>query len=553
LNTLDKLIGYFAPQAAVRRMEARATLQQVAQLTGSGIGPYTAAKVSRLSGLRRSVLKENEVSESALDQLRADSWHLYRNNPSARKIVRSLEAKVIGRGMMPESLARNIDGSPAVEFRARAKELWQAIQSGFDARGLPGRGGLTFCGLQKLALRSVILSGDTLFRMRTITDRKRIAHDLPVNVALQMVDACRLADESEVVTGTLASGNVIYRGIELNSEGERVSYWLRSVPVWASAADRGVVSRVPVDKIGHLFLEEDIDQLRGVPWFASAIIGIRDTGDLQYNVLKASAMAACVVGTYAKPTGAQRVGLNQSLNSSQTSADGTDLTDADGNQITKLQPAMLINTGKDGKFELHSPNQPNMNPEGFVQHLQRGTATAIPGIKSSTITGDYRQSSFSSERSADNDIWPELHDVQEWFSSSFCQPIYESVLRAAVFNGYFAGIVDATEFAADPGRFSAAKWQGPVALSINPRDDAEAASARISGGISSLQMECAKVNVNWRDVLNDTAELYAVAKEKGIPQEVVNNIMGVDAQDQLAAAVASTTQAQEAPGETVTA
>jgi len=43
------------------------------------------------------------------------------------------------------------------------------------------------------------------------------------------------------------------------------------------------------------------------------------------------------------------------------------------------------------------------------------------------------------------------------------------------------------------------------------------------------------------------AEIYAVAQQKGIPQEVVNNIMGVDSGDQLKAQQA----AQEAAGATV--
>jgi hypothetical protein len=60
-------------------------------------------------------------------------------------------------------------------------------------------------------------------------------------------------------------------------------------------------------------------------------------------------------------------------------------------------------------------------------------------------------------------------------------------------------------------------------------------------------MECGKVNTNWRDVLNDVAEIYAVAQQKGIPQEVVNNIMGVDSGDQLKAQQV----AQETAGVTV--
>ena len=527
MNALDRVIGWISPDRALKRLEARASLQQVNKLLGTGKGTYTAANQSRLNWMRQPVVKGNEVPSSRLEFLRAQSWDLYRDNPSCRKIIRSLEAKVIGPGMNPESLAVDVDGSPHVEFRARAKQLWTSLQSGFDSRGLPAKGGLTMAGQQKMALRSTILSGDTLYRAKPITEREQKKRDIPIPLTLQLIDTYRLADMSEVPRQELPKEHTVFRGIELDADNLRVAYWLKSLRIDESIFTPSTVTRIPFEKMGHLYLEEDIDQLRGVPWFSSAILRAKRTEDLEYNVLVASAMAACVVGTYSKPTGATRFGLN---------ADGSDLTDTDGNAITKIQPGMIANVGKDGKFELSSPNQPNMNPEAFVQHLQRGTATAVPGIKASTITGDYRNSSFSSERSADNDVWPELKDVQEWFASSYCQPVWETILRSAMQEGYFDGVVSFEEFQASPGRFSAANWQGPVALSINPKDDAAAASARISGGLSSLQMECAKINVNWRDVLNDAAELYSVAKEKGIPPEVINNIMGVDTQDQLAVA-----------------
>lgn len=544
MNLLDRFICYFAPAYGQQRLAARATLQQIANLTGISNGPYTAAKLSRLGSPHRQVVKENEVSTAQIDRLREQSWNLYRNNPSARKVVRSLIAKVIGRGLHPECQAIQDNGTPATQFRQRAAQLWKDIQNGFDSRGVPGRGGQTLVGLQKLALKSVILSGETLYRVRAIDPNRQAKLGTPLPIALQLIDAARLADESEILRSDVTVGNQIYRGIELDGNDERVAYWIRNLSVTASAASTGKAVRVPADKIGHLFIEDDIDQLRGVPWFAPAIIGIRDTGDLQYNVLKATAMAACVIGSYSKPTGATKLGLNQSATSS-TSADGTDLTDSDGNTITKFQPGMLLNVGRDGKFDLHSPTQPNMNPEGFVQHLQRGTATAFPGVKASTITGDYRNSSFSSERSADNDTWPELHDVQDWFAESFCQPLWESILRAGVMAGYFDGIVTSAEFQANPSRYCAAAWRGPIALSINPRDDAEAAKARISAGISDPQQEAAKVGNNWRDVVSNVAEFYAYCREKHIPEAWANNVLGVDTSDQIAATVAAT-QAQPA-------
>lgn len=526
-------------------MEARANLNQINKLYGTTKGPYSAANLNRLNALRNVVQKENEVPKSRIEFLRAQSWELYRDNPSVRKIVRSLEAKVIGKGMHPESLAINVDGTPNVMFRERAMQLWEELQSGFDARGLPGKGGLTMGCQQRLALRSTILSGDVLYRIKPITGAEQQKRNLPIAVVLQLVDTCRLAEASEIQAINLADGNTIFRGIELNAANERVAYWIKNTSPTDLVMTPALATRVPSDRVGHLFFEEDIDQFRGVPWFSSAILRARRTDDLEYNVLTASAMAACVVATYSKPTGATKLGLNQSPEYNATSADGTDLTDSEGNVVNKIQPGLVVNKGKDGSFDLMSPNQPNMNPEAFVQHLQRGTASALPGTKASTVTGDYRNSSFSSERSADNDAWPEIQIVQEWFAANYCQPQWETILRVAILEGYFDGVVTAEEFQASPGRFCAANWQGPVALSINPKDDAAAASARISGGLSSLQMECAKINVNWRDVLNDVAELYSVAADKNIPPEVINNIMGVDSRDQLAANTQQ--QAQDAP------
>lgn len=528
MNPLDAIIGFFSPRWGAERLAARATMAQVNAMTGGRPG-YAAGKINRLNGPRAHEVKANAIDVSQYDHMLADAWALYRDNPYVRKIVSSLQSKVIGPGLQPESMATNADGSVNMEFRSRAKSLWQGIQSGFDIRGLPGKGGQTLGGLQRLALQADILSGDVMYRLVPLTASEALARDLPVPLALQLIDTSRLARDGDINAHQIAEGHQVYRGIEIDADGQRVAYWINT-----NKPGKTEFIRRPASEIGHLYIEDDIDQYRGVTWFAASLIPIRDTGDLQYNVLKASAMAACVVGSYTKPTGAARFGLGASTEAQPGTADGTDLTDVDGNAITKLQPAMMLNVGRDGKFELHSPNQGHMNPEAFVQHMLRGVAAGTPGIKSSTVTGDYRNSSFSSEKSADNDIWPEVESIQDWFAANFCQPIYESVIRAAMLTGYFDGVVSAEEFAASPSRFTRCNWQGPVGRSINPTDDAEAAGMRMQKGISSLQMECAKVNVNWLDVLSHADELYQTAKAKGLPPEVVNNILGIGANDVIA-------------------
>lgn len=531
MHITDRIIAAISPSWAVNRMVARATMQQIETVAGSK-GGYDAGRVTRFTRNRMAgEVKENGIPSEQLERLRWQAWNAWRNNPYARKIVRAIEAKVIGPAMVPESLAVNPDGSPNAEFRKRCKELWQQMESGFDIRGLPGQGGQTLSGLQRMAVRACVLSGNLLYRLVPLDQSEALRRDIPVPLAVQFIDVGRLTDD--VPSYRIPEGHILHRGVEFDMNGARAAYWI-------SDGDREA-KRLSASEIRHLYVEDDIDQIVGVTWLAPSMLPMRDANDLQFNVIKSTAMAACVAMGIRKPAGKGRWGLNASPDPQSGTSDGTDLTDADGNVISKMQPGMIVNLGADGDLQSFSPNQPNLNPEAFVQHMLRGVTAGIPGIKSSTIIGDYRRSSFSSEKSADNDVWPEVMALQDWFSSGFCQPIYEAVVRAAVLNGYFGETVNVQQFAASPSRFLKAKWQGPVAQSINPEKDIQAAALRMQHGLSSPQMECARLNVSWIDVMNDVSDFYATAKSKGIPEEVVNNIFSVDAQD----VTASETQEEE--------
>lgn len=545
MNLIDRFISIISPSWAVNRVAARATLSQMEAYGASTKGGYEAGRLSRLTrGSQAGDVKEFSIPIEQLNRLRFSSWNLYRNNPYARKIVRSIESKVIGSGMMPNSLAINEDGTPNSLFRERAKRLWMSLDSGFDFRGSPGKGGQTLAGLQRLQLRSAILSGEALYRLVPLKASEMIERGLQIPLALQLIDSGRLADDMAFASGPIPDGHSVYRGIELDKDGRRVRYWLN---IYQPGTTNLVeVKPFSTSEIGHLYIEEDIDQLRGTPWFSATLLQMRDTGDLQYNVITSSKMASCVVLGYRKPTGATRFGLNQGPESVSTSSDGTDLTDGDGNPITKIQPGMFVNLGRDGELNGFAPPQLNMNIEGFIQHMLRGVSAGLPGVKASTVTGDYRNSSFSSEKAADNDTWPEVSALQEWFASSACHPIYEAVIKAGVLSGYFDNIVDANDFSANPQRYTAAAWQGPVSKSINEVDDINAAGLRMQFGVSSPQRECAKVGVDWREIVNDIAEFYAAAKDAGLPEEVVNNVLSVGSQDVIAQAMQQQANNQEA-------
>lgn len=523
-----RVASLVAPQWASRQLEQRALLNQLSHLTGSK-GGYWSALGSILKNPRNVAgnHSENAVDPSQFPMLSSNAWEIYRTNPHFRKIVRSLCSKVIGRGMMPNSQATNRDGTPHQEFRTRAKTLWENSQGAMDYRGKPGQGGETLAGLQHLALKTIMLSGEQLFQMRPIDGAEQVARSLPAPVTVQLIDPQRLA--SDVVGTQIEDGHVFYRGIELDAERMRYRYWLNEyMPGTANVMELQFTPKpYGAAKLYHVYLKEDDDQLRGTSWFAAALMPARHGSDLRFNVVKSSAMQACVVLSYALATGKKRFGKTPGTNE--------EAADADGNPLVKFAPGLCIDRGQDGKVEMHSPSINISGYEGLIASVARDEAAALPGIKSSTVTGDYRNSSFSSERSADNDCWPEIEVIQDWFSSQFCQPIYEAMVIAAVVDGYFNDVpgFDIGMFNANRAAFLRCTWQGPVARSINPVDDENAAELRLRGGRSSPQRECARTGVVFSEVLAEIAEAKRMIEEAGLPEVTFNSMMGLDTKDLL--------------------
>lgn len=520
---VDKLIGIVSPARQLRRAFARAQVGKISNasgrhtsmdtmLGGANSGGYDAAKRNRLTSSRSAAgVDENSVSRSEIQQLRNDSWNLFRNNPHARKICRQLEAKVIGRGLQPYPLATNADGEPDLEWRAKARKLWREMGRQIDYRGKPGRGGQHLVDLQKTVLRGTVLGGEVFVRFRRLTEKRQRELKLLLPIQIQLLHADRL--------DTVRNDDKTYFGIEFNQNSERSYYYFLD----GAMAIEGEARRIRSRDVVHVYVADDIDQIRGTPWFAAALLKMRDVGDYEYNELQAAAMAACVVLGYRRSSGQSSFGL-------QGPDTDWDLTDGDGNKITHFSPGMVVDLGQTGELQSFNPSRPSTDAPEFISHMVRTESASVPGIKPTSLTGDYRGASFSSERSADNDAWPELEGVQDWMSWTFCQPTYEELIDIAVETGYFDDVkgFSAADYLKRRDEYVRAEWRGPVARSINPKDDALAGAARMMTLTSSPQREASLAGVSLQDVLEEWEELGKQLDDRGLPSEkMIQKLLGI--------------------------
>ncbi len=511
---ISKIIDYIAETISpawglsrrVDRENIRSMIDQINDFTGAtgGVG-YEAVMNNRLGKIGRGgEVTENTLPLNQFVNARWFAWQLYRNNPQARKIVSSLESKIVGRGNAPQSLA-TIDGKPNEDFRIRAEQLWKASINVLDVRGEPGQGGQSIGGLQRLALKNTIISGEVLARVVELTKEQQNDRNAAIPLQIQLIHAHRLADDLN------DEGN-FYRGIEFDQDGRRVAYHVHDVGQFETP------SKIPANEVFHLYVPADVDNMRGVSWFAPILEKMRDVKDYEYHEMQAAKMAACIVLGYRKGAGTKKLGLN--------APPSLGTNDSDDNDLEFIQPGMFINLGKDGALEGFNPGRPNEKAVDFLNHIIRSQAAGVPGVKASTITGDYRGASFTSERAADNETWPELRALQDWFNGSFNRPLYNAMVDAGIRSGWFNGVISPSQYSESRQELLAVRWSSPVQPAINPKDEVAAAAMRIALGVSTPQEEAAALGRNWEDILRDVKKFIERAEELGLPEDVIDSYLG---------------------------
>lgn len=453
-------------------------------------GRYAGADHSRIVANWFAALADpNEEIRGALSDLRARSRQLVRDNGEAAGLLLDFESDIVGaQGARLQFRARRPRGSELTPLNDRVERaFWDWSQSGVCTLG----DALSFTALQRLMLRTVITDGE--FLAEKVRDPS-----LRFGFALAPLDPDQL-DESYNQRPT-AGGNAIVMGVELDGNGRPVAYhvWDRhpSLP--------GKTRRtIPASSVVHVFKRVRVGQVRGIPWFAPALVTWKLGDRYTEAELYQSLLAAAQGGFFENQEGGQ-----------------LDIPrDESGKPIPlvlEAEPGTARALPSGWSFKPWQPTHPTANYVGFMKAVKRVIARAF-GRSYATLTGDLSDVNFSSMRTDRVREMQQnrMHQV-DLLIEQFCQPIFTDWLRMAALVGQLGASAVAPE---DVAYFQ--NWMCAGSPWIDPVKDATAALMELNMGVTSPQRICAEKGRDYFDVIDEIAEARQYALDAGVPLEAV--------------------------------
>jgi lambda family phage portal protein len=429
MSAFENLIAAVSPAAALNREAARVRLEALRRYEGASRG-------RRTDGWRTSGTSADAAAAPGLKMLRDRSRDLVRNNPYASKAVQVIVSNTIGTGIVAQARAQR--------SRRRSQQftdLW--LNWALDSRQCDYDGRADFYGLQALAMRCIVESGEVLIRRRTSSGQR-------VPLQLQIMEPDFIDTTKDVA---LADGGLIKQGIEYDGSGRRVAYWLYAEHPGEQHLRMTdfLSSRVPAEEIIHVYRQDRPHQTRGVPWASPIIIRLRDFDDYSDAQLLKQKISACFTA-FAVDT--------------ESPEGGADMP------FDKLEPGAveILPPGKDIRFA----NPPTVGEFDKISRQYLLQIAAGFGVTYEALTGDLTNTNFSSGRMG----WLEFQrNIEAWrwqmLVPQMLNPVWQWFSNAATVNGArMEGIT--------------AQWTPPRRELIDPSKEIAATIKAVRGGLITL-------------------------------------------------------------------
>ena len=276
-----------------------------------------------------------------------------------------------------------------------------------------------------------------------------------------------------VITGVLAQYLTFGQLPALDSYGRPLAYWLRQRhpgDVGMYGTDRDRLVRVPADQMMHLYVADRWPQRRGEPWLHTAAKRLHDMDGYSEAEIVAARGAASYMGIIESP---------------EPDNLGPDSAAADAGQYeAELEPGMIRRLAPGETFKAFDPSRPNGQMDPFMRMMLREVAAGA-GVSYESLSRDYSQSNYSSSRLAlldDRDVWRVL---QQWFVTTFREPLHRIWMQQAMLARAIPSI-SVDEYMLGPRKFDAVAFKPRGWSWVDPTKEVQAFKEAVRAGFTTV-------------------------------------------------------------------
>lgn len=486
-NIIDRVVGFFSPQAGLQRIGARHMLGKISARA------HEASSPSRSRKFYSNQLSPNHIVLQGAYALMAQARHMERNNDIARGILRTMTNNIVGsNGIGIEPQPRRMDGSIHKEYADALRAAHRDWRAAPEVTGLH-----TDAAMQRMVCKTWLRDGEC-FTQELIGIIPGLAHASAVPYSLEMFEA-------DLVPMTYDQGDRIRQGIERNAWGKPTAYYSYkgnplegTVPSMLGNYD---LKRIPAERVIHVALRDRIGQMRGITEFATIIARLEDIKDYEDSERIAAKVAAALTAFVKKtnPEGYDPLGSGQ--------------VDDQGNPVARdlrLTPGMIIDGLAVGEeIGLINSTRPNPNVVTFRQGQLRAVAAGV-GASYSSIARDYN-GTYSAQRQELVEQWINYASLTDAFTGLFVQPCWDGFVQAA----HLSGVVRIPKDV-KPGTENDALFIAQAMPWIDPLKEADALVALTKAGFASEVEAIRRRGSNPRDVLEQIIQWRAEVKRAGL-------------------------------------
>lgn len=448
---------------------------------------FAAARLDRLTaGWLTTSASINDELKGDLDALRMRAREMANNNAMGRRFIKLVARNVVGsQGVLLQARVTNPDGTPDTLANNAIEAAWHKWGKRGSAE-ISGR--MSFTDLQRAIMQTVARDGEALVGIV-----RGAAAGNPEGLALQLLDTTRLDTRKQQAPGK--GQNAILMGVEIDAYTRPVAYWLRES---AAAADS---RRVPAADLIHVFVPENPEQARGIPWMHASMLSMHDLGEFTRSAMLNARRSADVLGYLVSPDG--------------TGTGIADDTDAQGLPV-KLNAPGTYDVLPEG-YDIRTPEYayPNTVFEPFTKAIKRDAAIGLD-VAPHNLTGDMTDVNYSSARIAELEERDQWMSLQQWFIDALVEPVFGLWFTRAMTANAIIMPNGSPLPVAKAEKFRAHEWQPRRWTWVDPMKDIEAARLAIKSGVASPQMIAAQNGVDIEDVLDAIAAFEKMAAAKGV-------------------------------------